>query len=383
MSPVWLAAVGDVTDPATSSGTPYYCLQAGLAAGVFTGGLKLKTSDHIWTRRRILWNIWQILSKAQRGGYQYSETFLDRLWQQTDEKDRYGCLLNFFQLFPEAIMRCPALARWFYIDQTLEQLFQYYGFAAIVSESVRRDAIIREQAQYAAAEGVICHSDWTAQSVREAYAINDNKIHVVICGANIDIAALDNWENETPYRRPHHEGPLRAVFVGKEWKRKGLDRLLRAMRIARERGAAVTLLVLGLDPTALPTDLARTPGVKWGGFVDKRKDPGRFIELLSGCDVGCLLSRAEAGGISLREFCRLGLPTIAPDTGGSPEFVVPDATHLVSPVAPDEAIADILIALATNPDLLERQREAAWAARRDAGWDRAVTRLAQVVNEAA
>jgi glycosyltransferase involved in cell wall biosynthesis len=139
--------------------------------------------------------------------------------------------------------------------------------------------------------------------------------------------------------------------------------------------------VLGLNPQALPVDLARTPGVTWGGFVDKRKDPERFIELLSKCDVGCLLSRAEAGGISLREFCRLGLPTIAPDTGGSPEFIVPDATHLVPSAAPDEAIADILFALATNPDLLEHQSKAAWAARGDAGWDRAVIRLAQVVNK--
>jgi glycosyltransferase involved in cell wall biosynthesis len=276
-------------------------------------------------------------------------------------------------------MRQRALARWFYIDQTLEQLFEYYDF--VVSKSVRRDAIAREQAQYAAADGIICHSVWTATSVRNAYGIEDNKIQVVKCGANLDLAALNVWENATRDRSRQREGPLRAVFVGKEWKRKGLDRLIRAMRIARGRGAAVTLLVLGLDPMVLPADLARTPGVTSGGFVDKRNDPGRFIELLSGCDVGCLLSRAEAGGVSLREFCRLGLPTIAPDTGGSPEFVVPDATHLVSPEAPDEAIADILFALATNPDLLERQREAAWAARRDAGWDRAVTRLAQVLNE--
>ena len=93
-------------------------------------------------------------------------------------------------------MRRPALARWFYIDQTLEQLFEYYGLAKIVPEWVRRDAIAREQVQYAAAEGVICHSAWTAESVRNAYAIDDSKIHVVSCGANLDLAALGIWEHE-------------------------------------------------------------------------------------------------------------------------------------------------------------------------------------------
>jgi glycosyltransferase involved in cell wall biosynthesis len=105
--------------------------------------------------------------------------------------------------------------------------------------------------------------------------------------------------------------------------------------------------------------------------------------MVAACDVGCLLSLAEAGGMSLREFCRLGIPTIAPLTGGSPEQVVEGATHLVAPDAPDAEIADILLRLATKPGLLARQKEIAWRERKAADWDRSVAQIGNIIGRPA
>jgi glycosyltransferase involved in cell wall biosynthesis len=217
--------------------------------------------------------------------------------------------------------------------------------------------------------------------VTRDYGVAREKVHVVLPGANLPAAALARWEAGAPPRRPPRcEGdPLRLVFVGKDWRRKGLDRLLRALPIAAARGASISLVVIGAAPVSLPAPLDRTPGVKWLGVVDKAADPARFIALIADADVGCLLSRAEAGGISLREFVRLGLPTITPDVGGAPEYVVPAATTLFAPDAPDTLIADRLVALAADRNRLERQREAAWTSRRAAGWDRSVAQLGAIL----
>lgn len=383
--PVWLAALGDVTDPATFSGTPYHCLEAGRAAGVFAGGLPLSAAGPAWRLRRGAWNLAAFLAGGGCGGFQYSDAFLDRLWRRADLGGG-DCvrLLNFFQLFPERSPHPPDVRRWFYIDQTLQQLFASYTLAQPVPAVRQADAIRRESAQYLAAEGVVCQSAWAAASVLGDYGVPRERVHVVLPGANFPAAALARWEATAPVRPPRRrEGdPLRLVFVGKDWRRKGLDRLLRAVRIARGQGASIRLLVIGVERAALPARLARTASVRWLGVVDKTADPDRFIELLAGADVGCLLSRAEAGGISLREFVRLGLPTIAPDVGGAPEYVVPAATTLIPPDAPDAAIAGRLVELAFDHDYLERQRQAARAGRHTAGWNRSVARLGNVLDAA-
>src|SRR5207248_1430848 len=123
--------------------------------------------------------------------------------------------------------------------------------------------------------------------------------------ANLDSAEYARWEIEEEVRHrddiEEKERPLRLVFVGKEWHRKGLDRLLRALRLARRSGANIMLRVIGCRRELLPQDLRDTDGVEWFGFIDKRTEAGRFLRAVSYCDIGCLLSRAEAAGIAVRE----------------------------------------------------------------------------------
>ncbi len=369
-----LAAVGDATDPATWSGIPWHCLEAGAALGVLGRGLALDTTASAWRRRRVAWNLSQLATGRKRGGYQYSGAFLDRLFGQ--DPPRPGeTVVNMFQLYPERLFARHDGALWFYIDQTLSQLFEDYGVGARIDPRVAADALRRERAQYHAAAGVIGQSAFAANDVVARYGVPPERVHVALAGANISRTALAAFEARG---RPSRTGPLRLVFVGKDWQRKGLDRLIKGLAAARAAGAEATLLTIGVDPATLPERL-RADGVEFAGFVDKRREPDRFVDLVAGCDVGCLLSRAEAGGISLREFHRLGLVTIAPAVGGAPEYVLPGASHLVGPDADAAAIGALVHRLATEPGLLEAERATAWAARRAASWDAAVTALGVIL----
>ena len=121
------------------------------------------------------------------------------------------------------------------------------------------------------------------------------------------------------------------------------------------------------------------PGVEWFGFLDKRTEARRFIHAVADNDLGCLLSRVEAGGMVLREFHALGLPVIGPAVGGSPEHMFSDASIHVTPEISDDAIAEILLRLYKDRSILARMREHAWNRRHEALWDATVARILELV----
>lgn len=361
---VAFAMVGDVTNPGVASGTPYFALQHAARQGWSVRGLRLSTDGRNWARRRLLWNLRQKLASGASGGYQYSDEFLDQLWK-LDPPMPGEDIINMFQLYPRRIVERHDGRLFFFVDQTLKQMFETYGLG--LPDKVMHDAIGRERDQYQKATTVFTQSSYAARSVVEDYGIAPEKVQAVVCGANLDPDVLDAWEAQD--HPPHDPGPLRLVFVGKDWQRKGLDRLIAGMEVARSQGAEIDLRVIGVAREDVPKTLAQVSGIEWIGFVDKRRETGRFVDLLATCDVGCLLSRAEAGGMSLREFCRLGLVTLAPDVGGSPEYVTHGSGHLVKPDAGPETIGTILLGLATDKTLLDRQRKIAWSERIQASWD--------------
>lgn len=371
-----VAAIGSVNDPLPWSGIPFHLLQAGKEAGLLDRGLDLESWVPALRTSRWWWNTSSVLSGGGSGGFQYSESFLDRLWAQA--RPRAGtALVNCFQLLPEHVVNDPQIDSWFFIDQTLTQLFDYYEERSVIGHRIATEAISREASGYAAARGVIVTSRWAKEDVVNNYGIDPAKVHVVIPGPSLDLERLDRLTPPGPRPPVTEADPLRLVLVGKEWRRKGLDRLLRAIGIARSRGAPVTLRVIGCSPTSLPGDLRPVAGVEWAGFVSKKTDEDRFITLVRDCDVGCLLSRSEAGGIALREYHSLGLAVIGPDTGGSPEHMVEGASIAVAPDAPDEVIADKLVVLACEPGVLGSMKAVSWAERRRAGWRAAMDEWAE------
>ncbi|CAN5309307.1 glycosyltransferase family 4 protein [soil metagenome] len=329
-----LAAVGDASHPDTFSGISSHFLAAAVAEGVLNGGLSLTTDGPRWQLRRWSWNLKAVLLGDRSGGYQFSVPFLEALWAPHQHLLRGALLMNVFQLYPPSVVGDPSIEKWFFIDQPLLALFDDYGTRASIGRRVARESLERERQGYHAAAGVIAHSRWAANSLIDDYGVPSDKVHVVVPGANLDPESYGEWERAEIRRRETSasltgKDSIRFVFVGKDWKRKGLDRLLRGLALARRQGADVTLRVIGCPREALPSELRDTSGIEWCGFINKREDPKRFLRLVAECDVGCLLSRAEAGGISLREYHALGLAVFGTTAGGAPEHADPEASWLL------------------------------------------------------
>jgi glycosyltransferase involved in cell wall biosynthesis len=362
----YLVGIGDPNDPLTWSGIPYHFLQAAHEVGLVDEGLPLLANGLLWTVRRAAWNTWHVLSGYRYGGYQYQQRFLDELFSGVREKVAGARLVNCFQLFPPSAVRNGGIEKWFYVDMTLRQLFALYG--AAIDRRTASEAIEREMEGYQSATGVMTLSRWAAASVIHDYGVPPERVHPVTPGANLDADAYTRWAASAPHPLAVDRQSLRLVFVGKYWKRKGLDRLVDAFRLARMRGAKLTLRVIGIPRESVPIGLRGVEGVEWKGLLSKRTDAPAFLSAVAECDVGCLLSRADASPIALREYCALGLVTLYTDVGGAPEMVEPGASVRVPSSAGTEEVADLLLSLWRDPARFREMRAAAWGARDRALW---------------
>ncbi len=365
-----LAAAGDPTDPRVMSGLPYHFFLYGRREGVIDGVATRSLHPLAVSLGRYAWNAWRLLSLQGKGGHQYTRARTESVWLPLPDGELV--VMNIFQLYPRHMLREDRIRRWYFIDQTLRQLFDSYGQGQRVGRDVVPRSLELETSGYGAAEFVIANSTWAAASLVEDYGVAEEKVGVVLQAANFHPDEYAAWSTARQAGgdglSSEPEGPLRLVFVGGDWRRKGLDRLLRAVGSANSDRPRVTLDVVGCRPRQLPGELRATEHVTWHGYVDKRQDQRRFLNLLSSADVGCLLSRAEAGGNSLREYHAVGLAVLGTTAGGAPEQTLPEATWLVDADAGDDVVADHLRWLSDNRSEVEERKAVAWRNREAVLW---------------
>jgi glycosyltransferase involved in cell wall biosynthesis len=166
------------------------------------------------------------------------------------------------------------------------------------------------------------------------------------------------------FARPARDG-VRVLAVGRLVANKGHDRLIRAVALARAKGAPLQLTIVGRGPEEPQLrNLVRELGLDGvvtlaGGIGDDELDG-----LYRDADVFALLSVPVAGevegfGIVFLEANSYELPVVAGRSGGSTDAVEDGVSGIV--VDDEHAAADALAALATDP---ERRRALGVAGRK-------------------
>ena len=351
-----LVAYGDTNSGATFSGIPYFFLQAGRRIGLFRAGVTLRPER--FRRRRMLWNASRPLTLDRPRGFMYSRSHLQALWAERSAPSGIGEYVSHFQpLPPREMVREPVS---YYIDATMNQYFEEYERQ--LGKRIKDEALAREKEAYLAARYVVCMSRWCAEDVKASYGISPEKVRVILPGANIDEASVPpptSWDGNL--------SPLRLGFIGIDWERKGGPVLLDVATRLQKMGHPVEVIVIGHEASQLP----RHPAVRAVGFIDKARDLPAFVELVRSFHFGCLLSHAEALGISTLECLRLGVPVIGTDVGGIVDAVPKDAGFLVPAERTAEHLTDELAAVLQNPERYAQMREAARNVACEQSWDRA------------
>lgn len=313
-----IAAVGDVCSQTCWSGTPFHLWSAARRSGFASHPVQIdleRLASH-----RHFWNLKQMLLGRGTGGFQYSERFLDLTEAQIPSELWCGEILTLNQHFPRASTVTARGGRLsHYLDAPFSALAAGRGLDLHLQPGVVDGAIALERDNFAASEHIILMARWAADVTVSECDVPAQKCHVILPGANLDLP--EDWSFPQPKGSSGRERPFTLGFVGKDWRRKGLPFVIEVHLALSRRGWKTRVLAAG----EAPSELRRTPGVEFVGFLDKQRNPRSFLEFLAKCDVGCLFSDREALGISTLEFLRAGVPVAGFAHEGPADTLPPDA----------------------------------------------------------
>jgi len=236
-------------------------------------------------------------------------------------------------------------------DATSHLLEGYYPDFTAMPATKKRALERFEQHAIQRADALIYPSHWAAQSAIEHYGASPEKVHVLPFGPNFDDLPASGVSSS------ERIGPLRILFVGRDWTRKGGDIAYAAVAGLRASGIDARLLLCGCNP---PMDV--DPAVaELIPMIDKQKPGGyeALCALYASADVFLLPTRAECAGVVFSEAAAFGLPIVATDTGGIPTMVDHGGNGVLLPlsaVAADytRTLQDII----SQPGRLAAMREA-------------------------
>lgn len=207
-----------------------------------------------------------------------------------------------------------------------------------------------ERSIYQAAAGsggaIACASQWVADSVVGDSGIPSDRVFLHMPCA----ARLAGVAPRSPDAHVGRTGPLRLIFVGNAWERKGGPRLL---RWHQERWADRAELHV-YSGEATPDHGARA--VVWHGRVEH----DRLIrEVLPTMDLFVLPTFEDTFLIAAQEAQLLGVPVVSSRLAGIPEVVIDGETGLLCARNDDRAFIEAIERVISDPGLLSRFSRAA------------------------
>jgi glycosyltransferase involved in cell wall biosynthesis len=191
----------------------------------------------------------------------------------------------------------------------------------------------RKRQEMSMADLVICPSRFVADSIPK--------------GKRVVVSPYGSPATVPRTRQLASRDRLRVLFPGTLSQRKGLADIFAAIRLLGRRD--IEWIVLGTALLPLAFYRKQCPQL-----VYERPRPHReVLALMSRCDVLVLPSIVEGRALVLQEAMASGLPIIVTPNTGAADLVVPGITGYLVPIRSPESIAEAILKLADDPQLLE------------------------------
>lgn len=176
-----------------------------------------------------------------------------------------------------------------------------------MSDELEKRAILREGKALRRADKIVFSSDIVKRTAIDFYNLPEENIHVLDFGANIPAP-----QNVQPDR--FDKDICRLTFVGRDWERKGGNKMLQIYSILKKQGFPCELTIIGSKPTrkVLDSDITIIP------FLNKKKpeDIARYDKILRKSHFMVIPTRYDAYGISFCEASAYGVPSVTANVGG-------------------------------------------------------------------
>lgn len=169
-----------------------------------------------------------------------------------------------------------------------------------------------------------------------------------------------------------------VLLIGNDWKKKGLDCLLRATALLRD--LPLRLLVVGADDSGIyRSDIAELGLENRVRFEQPAPDVLRFY---AAADLYAGPSLEDAFNLPVLEAMACGLPVVASASAGVSQYLQDGTNGFVLQDARDApALSDLLRRLCTDRELRQRMAAAASATTSEWTWDKNTAQLATFLTE--
>lgn len=244
-------------------------------------------------------------------------------------------------LSADHIGRVPTLLSLDATPLNYDELAVWYGHK-VGNPVVERAKLLVHRAVMRRARKLTAWSEWAKDSLVRHYGVDARAVTVIPPGTTIS-----NFPDPSA-RGPRRPGPVRILFVGGDFVRKGGDLLLDVFR-RHLRGSCELHLVTGAD-------IAGGDGVHVYRGV-KPHSP-ELLALYGDADVFVLPTRGDCLAVVLGEAMASSLPIVTTRVGAHAEAVKDGESGFVIDADDAEALRRSLVRLASDPDLCARMGQA-------------------------
>lgn len=227
--------------------------------------------------------------------------------------EKATCLGTFDMIFFGDLYLAPFIKNSVPIIHLSDLTFHLYKDYAGVVDSCNINRLEKLEKQVLEKyDTIIYSSEWAKSETINYYGVCEDKIYVVEFGANIPSPETIVIDVDTNI--------CNMVFIGKNWQKKGGEKVLNAYKKLKMEGFPCTLTVIGSVPPESEKedcDLTVIP------FLDKSKpeDLARLCNILAESHFLVLPTEFDAFGIVFCEASAYAVPSIAADVGGVSQAV--------------------------------------------------------------
>jgi len=209
-------------------------------------------------------------------------------------------------------------------------------------ETIKRTAVARI---FRRAAALVAWSEWTARSMVVDYGVPPNRVHRIPPGVDLSLF--------TAGERPARHGPIRVLFVGSDFERKGGRDLVEV--VASLPGTAELDIVTSQAMSGLP------PHIRVHRELTHRSP--ELPALFQAAEVFALPTRGDTYAHVVVEAMAAGLPVISTPVGAIPELLGSGERGVLVPRGDTRALRDALVRLASDRGLARAMgsRAAAYA----------------------
>lgn len=377
---ICMASSQDITDPRSWSGTPYslYCaLQAYPQNEITTVNLaayRTPFSERVNMLQHLdLTASLHARKPVSRLGVASLNPLHSSILRRIVRHSDADVLLEFGGFMPSSDF--PPY--YIYSDSTHDLSLDFYAQQGHLPFGRRESDLddLRRAAEhvrpiYQKAQGILCMSQWMADSLIHTTGVPAERVHVVYAGSNWH--GQPKPERKTARTLPE-TGRIQLLLTGVSYLGKGVDLAVAATELLnRESDIQYTLHVCGLRE-----DFPHPDCVVNHGFVDKPT----LSKLLTECDLFVLPSRFDCFGIAFTEAMAYGLPCIGRNICAMPEII--DAGQngeLVTGDDPEE-LASLIQKICGSADRYHRYSESALEKAKRFTWENVAASIMQCIEK--